>query len=257
LAFLLVASATLCHGQSFRAVAQWDYMAGGLSSTNIISESNGVAQTNAVTRWMSRQGTALECLQEDWLENVEALKYTGGTDGYGFWPEAGLASNITIVAGIMVVKVEECRVRSALLTGERVVRLANRPGGGEAGHWDRLGPAEGVEIFVDQVPMANLQTGVWQIVTFVLPAEIPLHNAVVCGDPGEASWRRNFHGEVRHVTLLGGGEVSEPALRAMERVLAVRYQIPGIRVSSEIERAASRATQWHDYGQFPTLFIIK
>ena len=273
---VFVVSVVCCHGQPFRAIGQWDYKAGGFASTNVIVETNGIAQTNAVMRWTSRQGVALEFLQEDWLEGADALTNTGGPEGYGLWPGAETVSNQTVIAGIMAVKPEELRVRSALLTGmgESVVRLSNRPGGGEFGHWDRVGPAEGVQIFVNGVPDAKLQAGVWQVVTFILPAEAPLYNMMVAGDPGlPTAGRRTFQGEVRHVTLLGRVGVStggvgtsiggvetaelEPALRAMERVLAVRYQIPGIRTSKNFERSAAKATRWHDYGQFPTLLMIK
>ena len=261
--FIFVASLWTCHAQ--HVVGQWDCKTGGFASTNVILESNGFTQTNAVTKWTSRQGVALEFLQEDWLEGADALANIGGPEGCGLRPGTETASNQTVVAGIIVVKPYVLGVRAALLTGERLVGLANRPGGGALGHWNRVGPAEGVDIFVNGVPDAQLQAGVWQVVTFVLPAEVPLRNMMVAGDPGLASWKRTLQGEIRHISLLGGAEdlvggvgtSPEPALRAMERVLAVRYHIPGIRPSTSQERTLMRAARLHDYGQFGTVFILK
>jgi hypothetical protein len=256
---LFVARAALCHGQG-RVVGQWDYRAGGFSPTHIIVASNGTTQTGAATRWTSRQGVTLEFLQEDWREEAgaEALLNTGGLEGYGLWPEFESASNKTVRAGIMLVKPEALHVRSVLLTGEKVVRLANRPRGGEHGHWDDMGPAEGVRIWVNQKPNAPLQTGEWQIVRFVLPDAIPLFNIVVAGDPSLPAWHRTLQGAIQHVLLLdGNGESVEPALRAMERVLAVRHQIPGIALSTEAERAAARAAKFYDYGQWGTVILVK
>jgi hypothetical protein len=66
------------------------------------------------------------------------------------------------------------------------------------------------------------------------------------------------HAQQDHVLLLDGeGEGVEPALRAMERVLAVRYKIAGIAPSTEAERAAARALKYYDYGQWGTVIYIK
>ena len=253
------AGAGLSHGQG-RVVGQWDYMMGGFSPTNIIVEIEGTTHTNAATRWISRQGATLEFLQEDWLEDAgaEALLNTGGLEGYGLWPEFESTSNKNVRAGIMLVKPGALLVRTVLLSGVKVVRLANRPRGGELGHWDQVGPAEGVRIWVNQKPNAPLKIDEWQIVRFILPNEIPLSTIVVAGDPAIPAWHRTYQGEIQHVLLMDCGEEgAESALRAMERVLAVRYKIPGISPSTEAERAAARAAQFHDYGQFSTVLMIK
>ena len=252
-----VAGAGFSHGQQSRVVGQWDVRAGGFAQTNIVTHFVWGVQTNAFTQWKSRQGVTLEFLQDDWSQNADMLTNTGGIEGYGFWPGLESASNKTVRAGIMVVKPEVLTVRSALATGTRVVRLQNRPNGGEAGFWDCMGPAENVGIFVNQVPNAPLQAGICQIVTFVFDDEVPLYNMGVAGDFGQFSQSRTFQGEICHVTLLGDGEVSKSGLRAIERVLAVRYQIPGIHPSTDLGRAAARAAQFHDYGQFSTVLMIK
>ena len=254
-----VAGAGLSHGQG-RVVGQWDYMMGGFSPTNITVEIEGTTHTNAATRWISRQGATLEFLQEDWLEDAgaEALLNTVGMEGYGLWPEFESTSNKNVRAGIMLVKPSALHVRSVLLSGVKVVRLTNRPRGGEQGQWDQVGPAEGVQIWVNQKPNAPLQVDEWQIVRFILPEKIPLSNIVVAGDPAFPVWHRTFQGEIQHVLLMDGdGEGAESALRAMERVLAVRYKIAGIAPSIESERKAARAAKYYDYGQWGSVFYIK
>jgi hypothetical protein len=241
-AALFVALATNSHGQA-RVVAQFDYKAGGF------------VHSNETVRWTAKQGTTLCLKNTEWLFENGALKTTGGFDGLGLWPEFETASNKTISAGVMAIKLEgPPKVRTAFLTAENTVRLANRPDGGEEGVFDAMGPSEGVQVWVSGLSEAQMPADVWVILSFKLPAEVPLWNANLFSHQG--MWGRGFRGEVASVVLVGGGDVSLDAIKAMESAVARRYDIPGIPSATSVGISEAGAMGFSSFGLWKTLFIV-
>jgi len=241
---LSMAFTGICHSQQARVVGQWDILAGGME-----------AGTNGVTRWVAPQKTVLE-FSTNWVVRAGALQNVGGTEVSGLKPEYESSTNLTVRAGVLLVKPNAPnRVRTALFTGHHVARLANFPDGGEEGSWDAVGSAKGVRIFVNGEESAPLQTG-WQIVSFIAPSEMPLEKAMVFADPFTA-WKRTFEGETKCVILLSGA-VSEAALRGMEGALKVRCGVAGIRPATQQERRAAQAISgYNSHGVWRTLFLVK
>jgi hypothetical protein len=135
--------------------------------------------------------------------------------------------------------------------------LANDPDGGGDGYFDTVGPAENVRVFVNGKEDEPLQADMWQIVSFILPSEMPLENAMIFGDPGLPSWKRGFEGETKSVVLLGGGDIQEAALRGMEHALALRFKIKGIKLADAAERDAAWVAGFNAHGVWRTLFLVK
>ncbi len=167
-------------------------------------------------------------------------------------------NTVEIRSLVMVVEAEELRVREALFTGERAVRLANRPLGGEEGEFDGVGAASGVRVYVNGREGAPLEVGKKQIVTAVFPASMPLSNAVVGNDPGLLAWRRGFSGVIHEAVLLGGGEPSEKVLRGMESALAVQWNVSGVAPTKDEERRAAQSIPgFSAHGVWATIFMIR
>ena len=146
-----------------RVIGQWDILANEM-----------LPLTNGVTQWVSSpHGVTLGFWSEGWEVEAEALRNTNA-ENFGLWAESETTTGETIRGGVMVIKPDVLRVRSALLTGEHVVRLANDPDGGEDGYFDTIGPAENVRVFVNGKEDEPLQADMWQIVSFIFPSEILL-----------------------------------------------------------------------------------
>jgi len=234
------------HGQA-QVIGQWDILANEM-----------LPLTNGVTQWVSSpQGVTLGFWNEDWEVEADILRNTGGAENFGLWAESETTTGETIRGGVMVIKTDVLRVRSALFTGGHVVRLANDPDGGGDGYFDTVGPAENVRVWVNGKEDEPLQAETWQIVSFIFPSETPFENAMIFGDPGLPSWKRGFEGEAKGVVLLGSGEVSEAALRGMEHALALRFKIKGIKPADAAERDAAWGTGFNAHGAWRTLFLLK
>jgi len=149
-------------GQTY-VIGQWDVLANEI-----------LPSTNGVTHFVSAQGVTLGFWSEGWEVEAEALRNIGGAENFGLWVESETVTGETVRGGVMVIKPDVLRVRSALLTGEHVVRLANDPDGGEDGYFDTIGPAENVRVFVNGKEDEPLQADMWQIVSFIFPSEILL-----------------------------------------------------------------------------------
>jgi hypothetical protein len=156
----------------------------------------------------------------------------------------------------MAIKVEgPLRVRTSFLVAENTVRLANRPDGGEEGVFDAVGPSEGVQVWVSGISDAQMPADAWVILSFKLSAEVPLWNANLFSHQG--MWGRGFRGEVASIVLMGGGDVSLEAMKAMGSATARRYGIPGIPSATTEGRNQASAMGYSSFGQWKTLFIVK
>ena len=231
------------HGQS-KVIGQWDVLAGGF------------VLTNETAQWTAPQGTVLEFSQNEWSVENGVVKNMSGEDISGLKPEFETSSNLSVRAGVLLVKpYGPHRVRTSFFTGHFVTRIANFRYNGLGGAWDSVGPAEGVRVFVNGEESAPMQIGVWQIVSFVAPEEMPFEKTMVFSDPFTA-WKRAFVGETKSVTLLNG-DVSLAALRGMESALALRHGVAGIRSATPYERQEAQATGFSAFGVWKTLFLVR
>ncbi len=245
---LFVAGLGLCHGGTF-VVGQFEGM-----KTELVAGPEGVFE------WRSAQGMVMYGRNGDWQQEGtkegKGLRSLRGVEGMGLWFDR--ENGAEIFGMLMVVEAEELRVREALFTGERTVRLANRPAGGEEGKWDGVGPANGVRIWVNGVEGGALETGKRQIVTAVFPEAVALWNSVVGNDPGLLAWRRGFSGKIHEAVLLGGGAPAEKALRGMESALALRWKVAEVSATKEDERKAAQSVPgFSAHGVWGTLFMVR
>ena len=225
-------------------LGQWDYLAGGFETG-----------TNNVTRWVSPQGVALSL--GDWEAWQGSIRATGGLNGAGLKPEYETATNkAPFRAGVMLIKpTAQLHVRTTLFAGNNPARTANFPNGGLDGQWEKTSPAN-VRIWNNGVESAPLKSNVWQVISFIAPAETPLEKASVFSENYNA-WGRSLVGEAR-VVILMGGNVTPEALRGMEGALKIRYGVEGVRPATTQERQAAQAVfGYNSFGAWRTLFLVR
>jgi hypothetical protein len=203
---------------------QWNFLAGSFEEG-----------PEGVARWVSPQGTALVT---NYKRGTGTLR-NSGAEGAGLRPDE-TASNKTVRAGVAVLRAEALNVRMAVFTGESVARLANRHDGGEQGFAETTGPAEGVITRVNGVAGAPLLKDEWVVFSFVLPSSVPLHNAVLLGDPVR-DWRRGFVGSVASIVLIDGDDISKNMLAGAEKALARRFGVAGMPSATAAERNAAKS----------------